>query len=239
LKILAHARADISIVIPVLNEQQRINQTIKKIYGHGFQGVLEIVVVDGSADKSTIHCIEYKEVTTVSSIPGRGCQMNAGANLATGKILLFLHCDTVLPDNGLNQISHIMKNKSVKAGAFDLSIDGKGIVYRIIEKTASFRSRITGIPYGDQAIFIRDDFFSKIGKYREIPIMEDVDLMMKIKKQKGKLHILESRVKTSARRWKTEGLLFCTLRNWALLSLFFLGIKPEKLVEFYKNQKEI
>ena len=106
----------------------------------------------------------------------------------------------------------------------------------MIEKTASLRSRITKIPYGDQAIFIRKKYFFEIGRYREIPIMEDVDLMVRIKKDQGKLKFLNSRVSTSSRRWEEEGMVYCTLRNWTILILFFLGTKPEKLAVFYKNK---
>lgn len=238
LKTSAHAGIDISIIIPVLNER-RINQTIKRLYSHGFSGVLETIVVDGAKDQATIKSIEDKDVITIGSSPGRGCQMNAGANIASGKILLFLHCDTILPGNGLNQIINAMENLSVKAGAFDLSINGKGFAYRLIEKTASLRSRITRIPYGDQAIFMRKDYFFRIGQYRKIPIMEDVDLMRKVKNNKGKLNILKTRVVTSSRRWEKEGLVYGTFRNWVILALFFLGIRLEVLAVFYKNQKGI
>lgn len=229
-------KIDISIIIPVLNEPETINPAIKKIYSQNFSGVLEIIVVDGSEDKGTIGCIENKNVMTISSPPGRGVQMNHGADMASGEILLFLHCDTILPENGLNHICAVMNDQTVKAGAFDLFINSCGFAFRVIEKTASFRSRITKIPYGDQAVFIRKRYFIKIGQYSDIPIMEDVDLMMRIKKDKGKLTILKSRTSTSPRRWEKEGILFCTLRNWMILTLFLLGTAPEKLSGFYKTR---
>ncbi len=229
-------KTDISIIIPVLNEQETINQTIKKIYLQSFSGRLEIIVVDGSEDRSTILYIANPKVITVSSAPGRGIQMNSGAKMASGNILLFLHSDTILPENGLNDILTVMKDRSIQAGAFDLAINQKGLAYRIIEKTASLRSRMTKIPYGDQSIFIRKKYFFNIGQYREIPIMEDVELMMSVKRDKGRLRFLKSRTSTSSRRWEKEGIVFCTLRNWTILTLFLLGMKPEKLAGFYKNK---
>lgn len=229
-------KTDISIIIPVLNEQETINQTIEKLYHYNFSGVLEIIVVDGSKGGSTICCIENKKVITINSPLGRGLQMNFGARIAAGETLLFLHSDTTLPENGLTAVQNLMENQSIIAGAFDLSIKGNRFFYRMIEKTASLRSRITKIPYGDQAIFIRKNYFFGIGQYREIPIMEDVDLMIRIKKDKGKLKFLKCRTSTSSRRWEDEGIVFCTLRNWTILALFFLGVKPEKLSRVYKNK---
>jgi rSAM/selenodomain-associated transferase 2 len=225
---------DISIIIPVLNEGKSINTAIKSIRQQKFAGNPEIIVVDGNRYGSTICRLKDKSVLSCITAPGRGVQMNAGAKMASGKILLFLHCDTRLPENGLNAVKKHMKKFSVKAGAFDLSIDGTGFSYRILEKAASFRSRITRIPYGDQAIFIRKDYFFHIGQYKNIPIMEDVELMVRIKKYKGKLKILNLNTSTSPRRWEKEGKIYCTLRNWTILTLFFMGTSPEKLAAIYK-----
>lgn len=227
---------DISIIIPVLNEQETINKTIKKVYQQNFPGILEIIVVDGKEDGTTVLCVENQKVMTFRSPPGRGIQMNCGAKKASGKILLFLHSDTILPENALNEILITMKDQSIKAGAFDLAINRKGLAYRVIEKTASLRSRMTKIPYGDQAIFIREKYFFDIGQYPEIPIMEDVELMRSVKKYKGRLKFLKRRVSTSSRRWEEEGIVFCTLRNWIILTLFFFGMNPERLAGFYKNK---
>lgn len=228
-------KPDISVIIPVLNEQKVIPRVIEALYHQRFSGTFEIIVVDGSKEGSTIKCIGNKDVLTLTSTKGRGCQMNSGAKIAKAEILIFLHCDTRLPENGLTQVKTAMKNPFVKAGAFDLAIKAEGFAYRVIEKTASLRSRITKIPYGDQAIFIRKNYFFDMGQYREIPIMEDVDLMMRIRKDGKTITLLKSRTTTSSRRWEKEGIVFCTLRNWMILSLFFLGVTPEKLAAFYRH----
>lgn len=229
-------KIDISIIIPVLNEQAVINQAIDALYHLDFSGTIEVIVADGERRGNTIACIRNQKVIKVTSPPGRGGQMNQGAQKASGDILLFLHCDTMLPEAALRRIHNIMQDQSVKAGAFDLCINKKGAGYRMIEKTASVRSRLTRIPYGDQAIFIRRQYFFKIGQYRNIPIMEDVDLMKRIKKDKGVIKFLDIKTQTSSRRWEKEGMIYCTLRNWTILSLFFLGATPEKLAGFYKNK---
>ncbi len=227
---------DVSVIIPVLNEELRINGAIETLFSQGYSGTMEVIVVDGKSDSSTIHCIQNsKVIKKIISDPGRGVQMNRGASIASGETLLFLHCDTVLPKNAFFHIQKAMQDKRVKAGAFDLSIDGKSFAYRVIETIASFRSRVTKVPYGDQAIFIRRSFFFRLGRYKEIPIMEDVDLMQRVKKEKGRLCFIKNPVKTSCRRWQKEGILRCTLRNWLLIILYLCGQKPEKLARHYKS----
>lgn len=160
--------------------------------------------------------------------------MNEGAALAEGDTLLFLHVDTRLPKDALGLIGSVMENNRYVAGAFDLGIESSKPIFRIIERAASLRSRVTRIPFGDQGIFIRKDYFMKVGGYREIPVMEDVEIMDRIKKQGGRIYIIPRKVSTDSRRWEQEGVVRCTLRNWMLQILYFLGISPYKLARFYK-----
>ncbi len=240
-------KTKLSVIIPVLNEKYGINAAIKRLLDQksrlsaqapeSFDMIeaLEIIVVDGSSKRETLDCIKYEQVKKLTSLPGRGRQMNVGAAAASGSILLFLHCDTALPERGLEKILSTMKNESCDAGAFDLLINAKGFFYRLIEKTVSLRSRLTKIPYGDQGIFIRKDFFFGIGKFKEIPIMEDVEIMQRIKKYKGNLNFIDDHVLTSPRRWEKEGKVYGTLRNWTMITLYLLGVSPEKLAKRYKN----
>ena len=119
------------------------------------------------------------------------------------------------------------------AGAFDLGIDSPAPAYRLIEVMVYWRTRITKIPYGDQSIFIRRDAFSQLGGFSQMPLMEDVELMRRVKRSRGRIGVIGKQVLTSARRWEKEGVVFCTLRNWLLVSLFFLGVPPQKLVRYY------
>jgi rSAM/selenodomain-associated transferase 2 len=223
----------ISVILPVWNEASVINHTIANILSLGHSKDMEIIVVDGSAEGETIRAVQNQEVKKVVSKKGRSRQMNTGASLACGGILLFLHADTFLPKNALQAISSAMQGREFVGGAFDLGIDSPRRIFRLIETAASLRSRITRMPYGDQGIFIRKDYFHAIGGFKEIPLMEDVDLMRRIKKAGDKICILPLRVKTSPRRWEKEGVGRCTLRNWVLITLYCLGFSPEKLAKHY------
>ena len=223
----------LSIIIPVLNEAGQINLTIEHLRRQNYKSSYEIIVVDGDPQGSTVENIHDKNVKIVITDKGRGRQMNAGASEASGEILLFLHADTTLPDNALGKISQTLKNHDYVGGAFDLKIDSDRLFLRYISVRASFRSRWNRIPYGDQAIFIRKKYFDKIGGYKEIPLMEDVDLMRRIKKDRKKISILHDKVITSARRWESDGVFFTTMRNQVLVRLFYLGISPNRLAKYY------
>lgn len=220
----------ISVIIPTLNEEDVIEKTLDglvKVPG------IEVIVSDGgSTDKTVNLCKQFARV--VNSEPGRGRQMNAGAKEASGDILLFLHTDTILSEGWKDKIVTAMSGENVVCGAFSLSIDSERLSHKIISATANIRSRITRIPYGDQGIFIKRSVFEKIGGFKDIPIMEDVDLMRRLKKV-GKVVMLKDKVKTSARRWEKEGVIYTTLRNWLLISLYYMGVSPEKLHRFYKT----
>ena len=222
-----------SIVIPVFHEASLIDHAInhvKKISA-GFES--EIIVVDGDPKGSTLECVEHPNIVKIVSGKGRGRQMNKGATSAKGDILLFLHADTELPDEALTSIASVIDHKEYSGGAFDLGIKSGQRIFRLIEKAVSIRTRLTSLPYGDQAIFIRRKCFEALNGFREIPIMEDIEFMRRMKKSGNKIVIIPKKVNTSPRRWENEGILCCTLRNWALISLYSLGVEPEKIVRFY------
>jgi rSAM/selenodomain-associated transferase 2 len=223
-----------SFIIPVWNEQAIISRTIEHVRDLSASGRAEIIVVDGDPAGRTIQVARHMGVKTAISEKGRGNQMNLGASLAAGDILIFLHADTILPHDALELIETAMADISCIAGAFDLAIDSERPAFRLIEKAASFRSRMTRIPYGDQTIFIRKSGFRDLGGFNNIPIMEDVEFMRRIKKGKGKIFIIGTAVLTSPRRWEKEGIVYTTLRNWLLIALYLCGVKPEKLIRFYR-----
>ena len=222
-----------SIIIPVLNESSIINHTVEQIYriGSGFN--IEVIVIDSDKEGKTINVLKNREVIKGMSPRGRGKQMNKGASVAKGEILVFLHTDTELPEHAMKAISSVMDDAKYAGGAFDLGIKSGRSVFRLIEKLVYVRTRLTRIPYGDQAIFIRKEVFDTMDGFKEIPLMEDMEFMRRMKRSGYNICIIPQKVKTSPRRWEKEGIMYCTLRNWILKGLYHLGVKPGKLVKFY------
>jgi rSAM/selenodomain-associated transferase 2 len=197
----------------------------------------EIIVVDGAPEEDTLSVIRDDTITKLSSEKGRARQMNAGASVARGDILIFLHADTELPMSAMKRMNAFICQNEFVGGAFDLGIKSNKMIFKVIAFLGSLRSRLNRIPYGDQVIFIRRNYFNGIGGYKDIPLMEDVELMRRVKRSGKKIWIFRDRVMTSPRRWGEEGLLYCILRNWALQILYFLGVSPHQLVKFYKDNE--
>lgn len=223
-----------SVIIPVFNEDALINATIEHLGSLSGEASLEIIVVDGDKSGKTIGSVREGNVKAAISEKGRGNQMNRGAAMAEGDIVIFLHADTRLPFDGFALIESALRDPGRQAGAFDLAIASGRPIYRMIANIASLRSRLTRIPYGDQAHFFRRNYFQDIGGFANIPLMEDVEIMGRIRKRGERITIIKRAVTTSARRWEKEGILRCTLRNWLLICLYFFGVSPERLSIFYK-----
>ena len=222
-----------SIIIPVLHEAERINDLIGHLRQLDPEKSSEIIVVDGAPEKDTLQVIHEESIMTISSEKGRAKQMNAGASVATGDILMFLHADTELPMSALKRMKGFINRNEFVGGAFDLGIKSDKMIFKVIALLGSLRSRLNRIPYGDQAIFVRRDCFNKMRGYKDVPLMEDVELMRRIKRSGKKILIFHDRVMTSPRRWEEEGVIYCILRNWTLQILYFLGVSPHKLIKFY------
>ncbi|MFC1616980.1 TIGR04283 family arsenosugar biosynthesis glycosyltransferase [Candidatus Margulisiibacteriota bacterium] len=164
---------------------------------------------------------------------GRARQMNAGAKKAQGNILLFLHADSILPQNAVNKILEILDKPEIVAGAFTLSFGPMNSALRLLAFCANLRVRITRIPFGDQGIFIKKSYFNKLGGYKDIPLMEDLELMKRIRRNNKKIVILKEKVITSARRWQEKGIVLNTIQNNWLQFLYFIGVSPAKLAQIY------
>ncbi len=223
-----------SIIIPVLHEASAIGEAVARIRLLDGGEQAEVIVVDGDRSGETLRALPDGVVRKIISEPGRGCQLNRGAGAASGEVLVFLHADTALPHNALGRIGEALSDDTLAGGAFDLGIASPRPIFRLIERVASRRSRLTRIPYGDQAIFLRRACFRTLGGFRELPIMEDVELMRRLRCSGGRIAILPERVVTSARRWEKEGVLYTTFRNWALVTLFALGMDAKRLVRWYR-----
>jgi rSAM/selenodomain-associated transferase 2 len=162
--------------------------------------------------------------------------MNHGAEAATGDVLLFLHADTQLPRSAFNDIRTALRDPLCGGGRFDLELEGKHWMLKVIGKMISLRSRLTGAGTGDQAIFVRRNVFFELGGYPEIPLMEDVAFSRSLKRR-GRVACLRSRVLTSARRWESDGIWPTIVRMWLLKSLYLLGISPERLKRYYRDAR--
>ena len=226
-----------SIIIPVLNEQNQINSVLTHLKKLNSRGQAEIIVVDGDADGQTINAINDDSIIKLTSQKGRALQMNAGAEIARGQILIFLHADTRLPELALEKINDCLRDQKYVGGAFSLYIDSDRAWLKYISASTSVRSQKTRIPYGDQAIFIRKSYFDEIGKFEEIPLMEDVNLMSRIKKAGRKICILPDKVITSPRQWEANGLFFTSFRNRIFVLLYNLSVSPAKLAKYYWKEK--
>ncbi|RLA74016.1 MAG: glycosyltransferase [Epsilonproteobacteria bacterium] len=218
-----------SIIIPVHNEK-KTDIFLENILNNNTLKDYEIIVVD--SNNLTINQITNKNIVKISSKKGRATQMNEGAKVATSSILVFLHCDTILPDGAFELIYQTLDDKIV-AGAFDLSFDSDDKIITYIAKIASYRSRITRLPYGDQTIFIKKDIFFEVGGYTDMPLMEDVNLMQKLKKHNYKIKILRQKIITSSRKLEENGPIKNSIKNFFLVSLYYIGFDIYKLAKYY------
>lgn len=232
---LAKCNPSFSVVVPVINEAERINALIEHLRSLDLSGAIEIIVVDGDVTGGTIRVIADDNTVVARSDKGRARQMNRGAQLARGEVIMFLHADTQLPPNALKAVKSVLEDDRCVGGAFNLGVDTKNIVVHCIAAISNFRNRLTHVPFGDQAIFLRRDYFNDIGGFRDIPFMEDVELMKRIRKRGDRIRIVSEQVTSSARRWEKEGVVFCWLRNVLVLALFGLGVSPQRLARFYRS----
>ena len=162
--------------------------------------------------------------------------MNAGAEAATGGILLFLHADTRLPDRFDSIIRKTLRAPDVACGAFSLGIESQSGFLRFIERTANWRSRVLQMPYGDQALFMRTEVFHGVGGFPDQPLMEDFEFVRRVRK-KGKVALVPERVTTSSRRWEARGYLRATLLNQAIILCYYCGVSPSRLHRWYYGKR--
>lgn len=221
----------ISIIVPVLNEEKNIEAVLLPL-----QNVLgvEIIVVDGGSQDQTVDRVKGLGIQVVASLPGRAKQMNTGAQAASGTVLLFLHADTRLPQEFVIPIHQTLAKPGVVAGAFRLRIDGHQLGLRWVEQGVQWRSHLCQFPYGDQAIFLKTETFWALGGFAELPIMEDFELVQRLK-QLGRVAIAPACVTTSGRRWQRLGVWQTTVLNQMIIAAYLLGVPPDRLARWYRS----
>ena len=220
----------LSIIMPTLNEEGTIEQTLLPLVG---RTDIEVIIADGGSTDETVSIAHRLGARIVPARPGRGRQMNAGAALATGEILLFLHADTKLPANFQCAIWSAL-NHNASAGAFRLRIDDLRSAFRWIEWGANLRSRFLQMPYGDQGLFVRAELFHQLGGFSNWPLMEDYELCRRLRKH-GRIVLTTESATTSARRWNKIGICRTTLINQLTVAAFHFGVSPQRLARWYTS----
>ena len=219
----------LSIILPVLNEGNQLQDYLEKL--QDLRGPsCELIGVDGGSSDNSLTLLQRYCDQALSSEKGRTLQMNAGAAASKGEHLVFLHADTTPPSDMTALISKALNNADW--GRFDAKLDANGLCFRIIEGGMNWRSRWSKVCTGDQALFFKRSFFFELGGYPEIPLMEDVALS-KSARSKGKFAALENKVVTSARRWQQHGVIKTVLLMWELRLRYFLGQSPHYLFQRY------
>src|SRR5262249_38463878 len=197
---------------------------------------VELIVVDGGSRDATA-AIARRHADRVLDAPrGRAGQMNAGAVVARGEVLLFLYADTRLPTGYAASIARALERAEVVGGRFDVRLDAPGAVFRLTEWLINARSRMTRVATGDQAIFVRPTVFERIGGYPLVPLMEDIALTRAVKRL-GPPVALRDRVVTSARRWQRHGVVRTVLLMWGLRAAYYAGISPARLARLYVDAR--
>jgi uncharacterized protein len=221
----------IDVIIPTLNEAETLAGTLDSVRKSHDVGV---IIVDGGSRDGTVEIARANNVNVIVSLPGRAHQMNVGAAASAADILLFLHADTKLPAGFETFVRRALSQPSVVAGAFLLRIAAQRKGLRIIEAFANWRSKRLQLPYGDQGIFLSAKLFSKVGGFREFPIMEDFELMRRLRRE-GRIRIAPVPILTSGRRWTRVGICKLTLLNQVAIAAYCLGVAPSRIAPWYQR----
>lgn len=221
---------NISIIVPTFNEADNIVATLLPLQSLRQQGH-EIIVADGGSNDATIELANPLADQIINAPRGRARQMNTGARQANGDVLLFLHADTLLPDNAVELIQHCLQTKLW--GRFDVHLTGRQALLRVVEFMMNWRSRLSGIATGDQAIFVKRALFDDIGGYADIPLMEDIDISKRLK-HRSHPACIKAKLITSSRRWEEYGIFKTIILMWRLRLAYFFGAKPEQLARLYR-----
>ena len=218
----------ISVIIPALNEEELIGEAIDSAIAGS---PLEVIVVDGGSRDLTLEVAASKFVRVISAPRGRALQMNAGARIAGGDLFVFLHADSVLPRNFARLVQELLADPQNSAGAFGFALEGSSWKHRVITWGVNARSRFLSLPYGDQALFMRRSVFETLNGYPEIASMEDVELVLRLRRI-GRIAIAPAPVRTSSRRWWRGGFLRTILLNQCYMLAHMAGVSSDRIAKW-------
>jgi len=220
----------VTIVIPVYRDSEALARTLSMLDSGG----AEVIVVSTGEDTGSLAPLRLtrSDIIWIQAPRGRARQMNAGAAVAQGRWLLFLHADTMLSPDWRNAIVAADRDPLVSAGCFRFALDSRSPIARLIEIGVRLRVRLFALPYGDQALFVKREVFEALHGYSDLPIMEDVDLVRRLRARPsaGPLFRAPYPATTSARRWERDGWVGRTARHLALIVLYFCGVAPARLI---------
>jgi rSAM/selenodomain-associated transferase 2 len=220
----------LSIIIPVLNEAGCIRDILRQLQTLREQGH-EVILVDGGSGDETIALAQSMVDRLLAAPAGRALQMNVGAQAASGGVFWFLHADTRLPDKAAHRIIEAVQHAG-GWGRFDVRLSGDRFLLRLVERMMNWRSRFTGVATGDQGIFVTRELFERVGGFADLPLMEDIDLSSRLKRQQWPVCLRDTLI-TSSRRWEQQGVLRTIALMWYLRLAYFLGVPAARLATRY------
>ena len=219
----------LSIIIPTLDEAECVVGLLQQLQPLRARGH-EVILVDGGSRDETVALAEPLVDKLLIAPAGRARQMNAGAGSADGEVLWFVHADSIIPDKA---DVLILKSTGQQWGRFNVHMSGDRLLLRVVERLMNLRSRITGIATGDQGIFVSRALFKRIGGYTDLPLMEDIDLSKRLKREQRPV-CLQNTLTTSSRRWERKGIVRTILMMWYLRLAWFLGVPATRLASRYE-----
>jgi len=225
-----HPAPHLSIIVPTFNEASGIVDFLSNLVSLRSQGA-ELIVVDGGSHDGTPALAEPYADRVISAAPERAGQMNAGAAVARGGILLFLHADCRLPEDAMSLMDGAMA-RGAQWGRFDVHLEGRHPMLQVVAALINLRSRLSGIATGDQGIFVLREAFAAVGDYPNIPLMEDIALSDRLRR-KWRPACLRKQLTTSGRRWDNNGMWRTIWLMWRLRAAYRLGVSPQKLARIY------
>ena len=220
----------LSVIVPALNEAGCIRELLRQLQALRAQGH-EVIVVDGGSCDATVVLAQPLVDQLLPAPAGRALQMNIGARAARGRVLWFVHADTRVPDKAAQVIIETVAH-AAGWGRFDVRLSGDRLLFRLVERMMNWRSRFTGIATGDQGIFVTRELFERVGGFAALPLMEDIDLSRRLKREQRPL-CLRDTLTSSSRRWEQKGIIRTSALMWVLRLAYFLGVPPARLAMHY------